>query len=319
MAKSRNRYKQKHGDFWQSDVFNRRAEAKNLSILLSLAMNRFRWVNLPDTCDERFLEMTLHRTGVATICHATETPDVWMSLIANPYGYFNAYGIPTTWRATGYDQTNFDVTSENGELVYYSFSRSNPWNALEIFARKLTHYERTEDVNLFHQQKPMVLIAPQEKKLEVTNLLKQVSGFEPAVLGDGNFANIAANVTKIDTGVPLIVEELAKAKQNVFYDALLYLGIPHLSFEKGERMIEHEVTANTAPTNIMLLDCLQARRQACKQLNKRFGLNIEVYFNDDWESYNFNYENNIEALAQDKVILSQDESFTGLTGGVSNE
>ena len=136
----------------------------------------------------------------------------------------------------------------------------------------------------------------------MTNLLKQVSGFEPAVLGDGNFANIVEKVTKIDTEVPLIVEELAKAKQNVFYDALLYLGIPHLAFEKGERMIEHEVTANTAPTNIMLLDCLQARRQACRMLNKRFGLNIEVYFNDDWESYNYNYENNLEALAQDKII-----------------
>lgn len=319
MAKSRNRYKQKHGDFWQSDVFNRRSEAKNLSMLLSLAINRFRWTGLPETCDERFLEMTLHRCGVATICHPESMPDIWQTLIANPYGEFNAYGIPIKWRATGYDQTNYNVSSANGELVYYSFSRTNPWNALEIYARKLTHYERTEDVNLFHQSKPMVLIAPQEKKLEVTNLLKQVSGFEPAVLGDGNFANLAANVTKIDTGVPLIVEDLARAKQNVFNDALLYLGIPHLAFEKGERMIEDEARANTAPTNIMLLDCLQARRQAARELNRRFGFNIEVFFNDDWESYNFNYTNNVESLAQDKVILSQDDTFTGLMGGAENE
>ena len=124
MGKSRNRAKSKRGEFWQSDVFNRRAEAKNLSMLLSLAMNRFRWVNLPNTCDERFLEMTLHRTGVATICHPDNMPDVWQSLIASPYGDFNAYGIPVRWRATGYDQTNYDVTSDNGELVYYSFSRS---------------------------------------------------------------------------------------------------------------------------------------------------------------------------------------------------
>ena len=319
MGKSRNRARNKRGEFWQSDVYNRRAEAKNLSMLLSLAMNRFRWVNLPDTCDDRFLEMTLHRTGVATICHAQNMPDVWQSLIASPYGDFNAYGIPVRWRATGYDQTNYDVTSDNGELVYYSYSRTNPWNALEIFARKLTHYERTEDVNLFQQHKPMILIAPQEKKLELTNLLKQVAGNEPVILGDTNFADLASNVTKIDTEVPLIVEDLAKGWQNVFYNALLYLVIPHLAFEKGERMIEHEVTANTAPTNIMLLDCLNARRQAARELNRRFGLNIEVYFNDDWESYNYNYENNLEALAQDKVILSQDETFNGLTGGVANE
>ena len=69
-------------------------------------------------------------------------------------------------------------------------------------------------------------------------------------------------------------------------------------------MIEDEARANTAPTNIMLLDCLQARRQAANALNRRFGLNIEVYFNDDWESYNYNYANNLEAQAQDGLIVA---------------
>ena len=88
----------------------------------------------------------------------------------------------------------------------------------------------------------------------------------------------------------------------------MFLGIPHLAFEKGERMIEDEARANSAATNIMLLDCLQARRDFCKKANDRFGLNLSVYFNDDWESYNFNYINNIESIAQD-----------GLIGGAENE
>ena len=106
--------------------------------------------------------------------------------------------------------------------------------------------------------------------------------------------------------------------------ALLFLGIPHLAFEKGERMIEDEARANTAPTNIMLLDCLQARRQFCNEVNKKFGLNIAVYFNEDWESYNFNYTNNIEQMAQDKVILSSDGTLdaninTAIEAGENNE
>jgi hypothetical protein len=28
-----------------------------------------------------------------------------------------------------------------------------------------------------------------------------------------------------------------------------------------------------------------------------------VYFNDDWESYNYNYLNNIEAQAQDGTVM----------------
>ena len=307
MGKSRRRYNQKHNE-WQSNDLNRIAKSKNLSLLISLAINRFRWVNLPDTCDARFLEMALHRNGIATICHERDLPDVWQTLYANPYGDFNAYGLPVSWYATGYDSTHYKVTEDNGELVFYSNSRMNPWTTIETYARKLTAYDRTEDTNLFHQHKPMVFIAPQEKKLELENMLKQVSGYEPVILGDSNFANLAADVTKIDTNVPLIVEELARAKQNCLNEYLLAIGIPHLAFEKGERMIEDEARANTAPTNIMLLDCLQARRYAADTINRRFGLNIEVYFNDDFESYNFNYMNNLESMAQD-----------GLIGGVENE
>lgn len=301
--KRRNRGNWYGNHFWQSDAYNRRVYIKSLDMLLSLAINRFKWVGMPDTCDIRFFETQLHRYGFATLCHPADMPDVWQTLIANPTTPFNVYGIPTTWRATGYDQTNYEVTTENGELCYYDWSRSNPWNALEIFARKLTHYERTEDINLTHQHKPMIFIAPQEQKQQLVNLLKQVDGYEPAVLGDDKtFANMVESVTTIDTGVPLITEDLARSKQNVFNEALLYLGIPHLAFEKGERMIEDEARANTAPTNINLLNCLQARREFCDKVNERFGLELSVYFNQDWESDNFNYINNIEAMAQDSFL-----------------
>lgn len=296
-------------NFWQSANFNQRAYAKNMGLLISLAINRFRWEGLPDTCDVRFFEWQLHKCGLATMCHAKELPDVWQTLVASPQGNFDVYGYPLQWRATGYgNATNYDVTRENGELCYYSYSRTNPWNAIEMFARKLTHYERTEDINLFHQHKPFIMVAPQSQQQQLVNLLKQVSGGEPAILGDKGLANMAESITKIDTEVPLITEDLARSKLNVFNEALLFLGIPHLAFEKGERMIEDEARANTAPTNVMLLDCLQARRDFCKKM-KRFGFDVNVYFNDDLESYNYNYINNIEATAQDGLIGGEENDL----------
>lgn len=296
-------------NFHQSENYNNRAYAANLDLLLSLAMNRFKWVGLPETCDARFLEKQLHRTGIATICHDIDTPDVWQTLIAMPYGEFNAYGIPTKWRAQGWNvnQTNYEVTPDNGELVFYSWSRVNIWNALTIYARKMTHYQRTEDVNLTHQLKPWVFVAPDRtKKLELENLMMQTLGGNPAVIVNSPGMGMIEGIQAIDTKVPLVVEELARAYQNVLNNALLYLGIPHLAFEKGERMIEDEARANTAPTNIMLLNCLNARRDACKRLREldpvRFA-DLYVYFNEDWESYNYNYANNIEAQAQDKLII----------------
>ena len=295
-------------NFWESDSYNFRAYNKNLDMLLALAINRFRWTGLPDTCDARFLEKTLHRTGIATLSFKRDEPTaIYTTLQAMIQGTYNMYGLPVSWRAVGFDGlTDYDVDDENGVLCYYSYARICPWNALEIYARKMAHYERTEDVNLSQQMKPFIGIAPQEKRLELVNLLKQVQGGEPAILGDDGLLDLVKNVTVIDTKVPLITEELARSHQNVLNQALLYLGIPHLAFEKGERMIEDEARANTAPTNVMLLDCLNARREFADKCNKKFGLNIHVYFNDDFESYNFNYLNNIESQAQDKVILSSD-------------
>ena len=297
------------GTFWQTDSYNMRTFQKNFDMLLSLALNRFRWVGLPDTCDSRYLEWVLHRTGLATLSYDREQPTrIYTTLQAMPYGTYNMYGIPTQWRAVGYDGlTDYECDNDNAALCYYSNSRFSPWNALEIYARKMAHYERTEDVNLSQQMKPFIGIAPQEKKLELVNLLKQIEGGEPAILGDSGLLDLANKVTVIDTKVPIITEELARSHQNVLNQALLFLGIPHLAFEKGERMIEDEARANTAPTNVMLLDCLKARRDFCDTVNKRFGLDVQVYFNEDLESYNFNYLNNVEQMAQDGYMGEGEE------------
>lgn len=312
-------------NFWQSDNYNKRAFAKNMDMLISLAMNRFRWEGLPETCDARFLEMQLHRSGIATICHDVNTPDIWETLIAMPQGEYNKYGIPTKWQAMGYgpNTARYDVTPVNGELVYYSWSRIGIWSALELYARKLAHYERTEDVNLTHQMKPWVFVtSDRAQKLQLENIMTQTLGGEPAIIVNQAGLSMVEGVTAINTGVELVVEQLARGFQNTINNALMFLGIPHLAFEKGERMIEQEAIANTAPTNTLLLNCLQARRDACKRLRQldpaRFA-DLNVYFNDDWESYNFNYINNIEAQAQDKLILSGDTVSASVEfGGLEN-
>ena len=300
------RNRAKRGDFftdrfWQTDNYNARTFQKNFDMLLSLALNRFRWVNLPETCDARYLEWVLHRIGIATLSYDASQPTrVYTTLQAMPYGTYNMYGLPTQWRAVGYDGlTDYECDNENAVLCYYNNSRFAPWNTLEIYARKMTHYERTEDVNLTNQMQPYIYIAPQEKKMDLVNLVKQIQGGEPAVLGDTGLLDLVQRVTAIDTKTPLITEELARCWQNELNRALLWLGIPHLAFEKGERMIEDEARANTAPTNVMLLDCLKARRDFCEQINSKFGLDVHVYFNEDLESYNYNYTHNIEQMAQD--------------------
>lgn len=306
-SKNRKRQNKFYGDrFWESANYNFRTYNMNLDMLLSLAINRFRWEGLPETCDVRFLEKTLHRTGIATLSYKRDEPTrIYTTLQAMQDGSYDMYGYPVHWRAVGFDGiTDYECDNSNGALCYYSMTRISPWNMLEIFARKMTHYQRTEDVNLTQQMNPWFGIAPQEKRQELINMFKQIVGGEPVILGDPGMLNLIENVKMIDLQVPLITEDLARSYQNCLNQALMWLGIPHLAFEKGERMIEDEARANTAPTNIMLLDCLQARREFCKRINERFGLDVHVYFNDDFESYNFNYTNNIESMTQDGLDVN---------------
>lgn len=302
---------QEFGDgltFWESDYYNKLIYRKNIAILLALAINRFRWEGLPETCDSRFLEKCLHRLGIATLSHKPDAPvKIFTTLQAMPQGPYNMYGLPVKWRAVGFDGlTDYEVDQSCGELCYYSQSRESPWPALTAFAHKLAHYERTESVNLTQQMRPFIGIAPEEKRLELINLLKQVQGGEPAIIGDEGLSKLVEAVKVIDTKVPFIGEQLAIAHQNVFSRALVFLGIPNLAFEKGERMIENEVRANNSAANLMLLDCLKARRDFCDSINRKFGLSVKVYFNEDWETLNYNYAHNLEAQAQDGILTGSE-------------
>ena len=313
MSRKKRRGQEGSSYYWQTDEYNALCYQVNVDMLLAIAVNRFRWEGLPSTCDPRYLEIQLHRSGIATICHDAKTPDVWQTLMAAPQGEWNDYGIPTEWRARGYNSTDYKVTPATGELVYYSQTRLNPWGAIVQYATKLTHIQRTSDVNLMHQQHPWVMLMPREKQMELVNIFKQINGYEPAILGDS--ANKAlldlneGNCFTLDLKVPFLGKELTEQYQNVLNQYLLFMGVPHIMFEKSERMITEEATAGNSTTNILLKNCLDARRWACKQLRELapsvFG-GLQVYLNDDWESYNYNYLNNRALLDENNATQEGD-------------
>lgn len=310
MTRKRNRRARKANAPNQAISLNSQSYTKYMTMMVAILLNRFRIEGLPNTCDSRFLLWCLLRYGIATIAHPSDMPDAWMTLQAVPKAEYNAYGVPLSWRAMGADgKTQFDCDDSNGCLIWYSrssaapyrfgLSNSNPWLTLDNFAQRLAKYERTEEMNLLHQFIPYVFVGPEEKKIELENLVNMVFSGQPAVIGNGNMYDLIEKISVIDTKVPLITEDLARSKLNVWNEFLLFAGVPHLAFEKGERMIEQEALANTAPTNMMLLDCLDGMRDGFEKFNEISGYDVQVYFNEDWESYNYNYVNNIEAVVQD--------------------
>ena len=301
--------KQKHdkcdfvtGNFYQSADYNERAYLKYLTWIMKLAINRFRWEGLPDSCDVRVLETTLLKHGVASICTPVDLP-IWYSLPCATQGDLNIYGLPTRWRTVGINGDGFSSDWEHGTLIYNSKARLGVWNAITLNARKLAHYDRTEDINLSVQKTPWLLTAPKDKRRDLVNLLNQIAVGEIAVLGNESMLE-TINIEAVNLDVPFKGAELGAAKRVLWSEVLTFLGIPSLPYEKGERMIEEEAKGGEAAANIMLLDALDARREACNYLNRNFGLDVHVYFNRDLESDNYNYLRDLERQGelQDEII-----------------
>lgn len=279
--------------FWQSAQMNEAYYIMYRSWILELAMSRFKWVNLPETCDARYLEMILCTQGCATIAKAPDL-DIWVSTqTAN--GAPNLYDDPIAWTSIGNNGWNFKCTPANGVVIYDNTLRFPIWNNIEIWSRRLADFDRTIDVNLAHQKVPWVFGVPQEKVLDLTNIIKQAAGGEPAILGYKGIENIKAEL--LATPVDFKGEELQTAKSQLWNEIYTYLGIENLD-KKSERMIESEVTSNNEPTDIRALAYLNERRRACDYLNKTFGLDIHVYWNQDNASTNYNILHNLEEYSE---------------------
>lgn len=295
----------------QSELMNVHYRNMYMDWILSLALKRFKWVNLPDTCNARYLETRLLCNGVATLAfqndRSGQTPLLSIGVLRNS-AEWNMYGEPVTWTATGYNQNpQFPVSWENGAFIYDTDSYSNNWNGIEILASQLARVKRALDINLQMQNTPWLITAPDEKKEEAYNLYKMIAGYEPAVIANPRiYDNLTWDV--ITTKTDYIGADLEATYQNIWYEVYQYLGIEHLFYEKKAQMTVNETEANNAPTNIRLLDGLDARRRGADHINKLAEKNslllpkgeIQVVFNDDLESYAHNTAEKIrmETLAE---------------------
>lgn len=291
----RDRMNSKTGAFWQSAQLNSRLYMYYRNIITQMAMSRFRWINLPKTCDERYLEWVLTMEGCATIAFPNKMRGTFLSLKAADNGRPNMYGIASSWTAIGDNGTRFKCDRRNGVLIYDNETRFPIMSGIDLYANELTHIRITKRLNRMHQQIPFILKGPQEKKQDMVNLFKQVAGGEPAILATDGID--AIDYEAMSTGVQFIGEELATDEVNVWNRIYTMLGITNSLF-KAERMTEDEIRAQASPTTLIKMNSLQERRKAADMLNERFGEyldgEIQVVWRQDNESENFNFQHNIE-------------------------
>lgn len=78
----------------QSQQINSQAYFMAYSQMLNIALSRFKWLNLPKTCNAWFLEYNLLYYGYATIAYPHSKPGVFFSTQAVVNSNFNVYYRP---------------------------------------------------------------------------------------------------------------------------------------------------------------------------------------------------------------------------------
>lgn len=281
-------------NYWQSSHDNNAIYRYYIDIITKMAMNRFRWINLPKTCDARYLEWTLITQGIATIAFPRKMRGMFLSLQCQQAGQPNMYDNPKAWIARGNEGTNFKCDHRNGVVIYDNSTRYPLMEGILQYANELTHVRVTRRVNRMHQQIPFILTGPQEKKQDMCNLFKQVAGGEPAVLANDSIS--AINYEALSTGVEFLGEELTADETNIWQRIYTMLGVENSSF-KLERQTEDEIRAQQSPATLVKMASLAERRNACDFLNDNFSEylddKIQCVWNQDNESENFNFFHNI--------------------------
>lgn len=236
-----------------------------------IGLSLFEWEGLPESCNARYLEMTLYAFGRALFIYDDTLG--YLNMKCTPSGLLNNYDEPVSYKAysTIY---NKEFKKEDCVLIRNNYLERSTDNSVILFAMRLTEAERTIDVNIKAQKTPVLVRCDEKDRLTVINLYKQYEGNEPFILGAKSLNIDGLKVLKTDA--PFVADKIQIYKHELWNEALTFFGVNNANSDKKERLITDEVNANNEVISINAEAMLLTRQEACKAINKMYGLNVSV-------------------------------------------
>ena len=288
--------------FCESALINNRTYLQYYNRLTELAISMFEWKNLPETVDPRYLEMCLFSDGMCVFFNDEVLG--FLALQVAIGGQLNVYRIPIERRAYASNGYQMNLTEENSVIIFNNYLHTNSMLDVEMFSKRLYNLDRAIDVNANAQKTPILIQCDESQRMTMKNLYKQYEGNEPFIFGS---KALDVNGLKVlQTGAPYVADKLYELKVQYWNEALTYLGISNINTTKKERMITDEVTRNQGGVVASRYSRLESRRQACRQINNMFGLDVWCDYREDFQDIQ-------------EVINENEEEEEEYRGGSENE
>lgn len=241
--------------------------------LMLIAKSLFKWENLPNGINEKWIERFLYSEG-GCIFFKDPTLGYMITKFATS-GKLNWYDEPTKVRAYATDY----ISTEHENNVDCIIIRNNDdmiptFPTIQLYAHDLTNIKRTIDTNIISMKMPNIILCSDKQRLSLKQVIKQKNDNEPVIYGDKNLDLNEIKVLNTDT--PIVFDKLQIQKNNIWNECMTFLGINNANTDKRERLVDDEVQANNQLIQVNSDVMLKAREEACKRINDMFGLNIQV-------------------------------------------
>lgn len=243
--------------------------------LMLIARALFKWENLPNGIDEKWIERYLFSEGA---CMFYKDPKLGFMVAKIGYtGPLNYYDEPTTIRpyATNYIYEGEELINNINSVIIRNNDEMLPTApTIQLYSYKLTNIERTIDTNILAQKTPIVVKCTDKQRLSFKNAINQRNDNEPVIYADKSMNTEEMQV--LDVKAPIVFDKLQIQKHAIWNECMTYLGINNANMDKRERLVDDEVQANNEQVQASEDIFLKARQKACEEINRIFGTNISV-------------------------------------------
>ena len=242
-------------------------------MLISKAL--FKWENLPNGLDEKWIERYLFTEG-ACLFYKDEKLGFMVTKMGDN-GPLNYYDEPTLVfpYATNYQYEGPQLENNVNCVIIRNNDDMLPTApTIQLYAYQLTNISRTIDTNIMAMKMPIIVKCTDKQKLSLKQAMNQRNDNEPVIYADKGLNTEEINVLK--TEAPIVFDKLQIQKHAVWNECMTFLGVNNANMDKRERLVDDEVQANNEQVQACEDVMLKARERACELINKMFGLNIKV-------------------------------------------
>lgn len=254
--------------------------------LMELGMSMIAWDfdKIPENqrtfLNDRQIEYHEYYKG-ATVFFKDEELDEFLCLPVMLSGPYDLDDMPK--RRVAYSKnTNYkkELDESNSVVIFNNYLRIPSCYTVDHYASMLSDLEESIAVNCKAQKTPIAILCNENERLSMQNLYEQFDGNYPFIFGQKEL-NVK-DIKSINTGAPFVADKLYQIKMQLWNEALTYLGISNISYQKKERLVSDEVIRNMGGTIASRYTRLEIRREACDKIKKMFNVEVGVDYREDF-------------------------------------